>query len=90
MLSIACNGSHVAAGSELLNSQASVTVWYIMSLLIRLCFPLSWTRDLRQPLTPMLQYIESHNDDITAVSRLFRGHACSTFLLDSSTLLSHI
>ncbi|CAI7655313.1 unnamed protein product [Penicillium bialowiezense] len=53
VLSVACcpETNTVAAGTELVSSQAVVAFW-----------------DIRSPQTFKLQYVESHNDDITEVS----------------------
>ncbi|KAJ5167228.1 uncharacterized protein N7482_006009 [Penicillium canariense] len=56
VLSVACNPetNTIAAGTELVSSQAVVAFW-----------------DIRSPQALRLQYVESHNDDITEVSKLF-------------------
>ncbi|KAE8151033.1 WD domain protein [Aspergillus avenaceus] len=50
VLSVACcpETNTLAAGTELVSSQAIVTFW-----------------DVRSPSHPQLQYVESHNDDVT-------------------------
>ncbi|KAL8779439.1 MAG: hypothetical protein Q9194_001447 [Teloschistes cf. exilis] len=51
LLSLACHGNLIAAGTELRNSQALVIVW-----------------DSRATSQPLLQYVESHSDDVTELA----------------------
>ena len=73
LLSIACTDNVIAAGTELINSQATIIVWYILSFTSIIAPLLSILtnqscRDSRAPKKPLLEYVESHNDDITDLS----------------------
>lgn len=76
LLSLDCSPQRqtLVTGSELYKSQASVALWSasdpssLLGFWLRVadvCF-----RDVRNPTQPQLQYVESHNDDITEVGHV--------------------
>lgn len=70
VLSVACHAetSTVVAGTELVSSQAVVAFWWVFRTLHSTRSPLNTSaRDIRSPAACRLQYVESHNDDITEV-----------------------
>ncbi|KAL8663053.1 MAG: hypothetical protein Q9202_004193 [Teloschistes flavicans] len=94
LLSLACHGNLIAAGTEFRNSQAIVIVWYSPQENTTIkARAKDLTRDSRAASQPLLQYVESHSDDVTDLafhpsqpSRLLSGSTDSLVNLYDTTI----
>ncbi|PQE03262.1 ubiquitin- ligase sel1 ubx2 protein [Rutstroemia sp. NJR-2017a BBW] len=70
ILSLACSKFNtLAAGTELTNHQATVSIWYVLpSGVFTPAIFIDGYRDARSLEAPVVQYVESHSDDVTEVS----------------------
>jgi hypothetical protein len=67
VLSLACLYPYgLAAGTELTNHQATVSIWYITPSFAM--DNIDTSRDARSLGEPVVHYVESHSDDVTEVS----------------------